>query len=291
MTRAFLMRALADQLLQETGPQPPAMVTSDDGAVVLLRHRFEPSEGSLGHPHQLRLGMAIDGGGRLQQRSQSGLLQGVWQPGQFNVVLPGDIGTYASPAVEVLGLAIDTGHHPLEAQQLHVLQPLAARLQRDPVVTSVLQALWCSAQADACLPGFLEHGARVLLHRLQQLAGHAHAMPPRATALSARQLQHLQEYIDAQYGQPLAVAQLAAALQMDPSTFSRALRAATGLPPYAFLTRRRMQWACAQLAQGHNVTEVALACGYANPSKFSAAFRRVAGCSPSAWAAQHRGLR
>lgn len=288
MTRAFLMRALADQLLQETGPQPPAMVTSDDGAVVLLRHRFEPSEGGLGHPHQLRLGMAIGGGGRLQQRSQSGLLQGLWQPGQFNVVLPGDIGTYASPAVEVLGLAIDTGRHPLETHQLHDLQPLAARLQRDPVVTSVLQALWCSAQADACLPGFLEHGAQVLLHRLQQLAGHARATPPRGPALSVRQLQRLQEYIDTQYGQPLAVAQLAAALQMDPSTFSRALRAATGLPPYAFLTQRRMQWARAQLVQGRNVTEVALACGYANPSKFSAAFRRVAGCSPSAWATQHR---
>lgn len=288
---AFLMRALADQLLQEIGPQPPAMVASDDGAVVLLRHRFGPSEGCMGHPHQLRLGMAIGGGGRLQQRSHSGLLQGVWQPGQFNVVLPGDIGTYASPAVDVLGLAIDTGLLQQEAHRLHDLQPLAVRLQRDPVVTSVLQALRCSAQADACLPGFLEHGARVLLHRLRQLAGLGHATPPRATALSVRQLQYLQEYIDAQYGQPLAVAQLAAALRMDPSTFSRALRATTGLPPYAFLTRRRMQWACTQLAQGRSVTDVALACGYANPSKFSAAFRRVAGCSPSAWAAQHRSPR
>jgi len=49
-----------------------------------------------------------------------------------------------------------------------------------------------------------------------------------------------------------------------------------------------MQWARGALAQGCSVTEVALASGYANPSKFSAAFRRVVGCSPSAWIAQSR---
>ncbi len=282
------MPALADQLLQETRSQAPAAYASNDGAVVLLRHRFDASEGEMGHPHQLRLGLAVDGGGRLQQRTLNGLLQAPWRPGQFNLVLPGDTGTYASPAVDLLGIAIDTRLHPQDPQRLQHLQPLAARLHRDPVITSVLQALWCSAQADVCLPGFLEHGAQVLLHRLGQLAGLACTERGRDTALSTRRLQQLEAYIDAQHGQPLEVAQLAAAVQMEPSTFGRALRAATGLPPYAFLTRRRMQWARGALAQGCSVTEVALASGYANPSKFSAAFRRVVGCSPSAWIAQSR---
>ena len=282
------MPALADQLLQETRSQAPAAYASDDGAVVLLRHRFEASEGEMGHPHQLRLGLAVGGGGRLQQRTLNGLLQAPWRPGQFNLVLPGDTGTYTSSAVDLLGIAIDTQLHPQDAQRLQHLQPLAARLHRDPVITSVLQALWCSAQADVCLPGFLEHGAQVLLHRLGQLAGLPCTECGRETALSKRRLQQLEAYIDAQHGQPLEVAQLAAAVQMDPSTFGRALRAATGLPPYAFLTRRRMQWARGALAQGCSVTEVALASGYANPSKFSAAFRRVVGCSPSTWIAQSR---
>ncbi|MBA0395945.1 AraC family transcriptional regulator [Stenotrophomonas maltophilia] len=282
------MPALPDQLLQETRSQAPAAYASDDGAVVLLRHRFEASEGQMGHPHQLRLGLAVGGGGRLQQRTLNGLLQAPWRPGQFNLVLPGDTGTYASPAVDLLGIAIDTRLHPQDPQRLQHLQPLAARLHHDPVITSVLQALWCSAQADVCLPGFLEHGAQVLLHRLGQLAGLACTERGRDTALSTRRLQQLEAYIDAQHGQPLEVAQLAAAVQMDPSTFGRALRAATGLPPYAFLTRRRMQWARGALALGCSVTEAALASGYANPSKFSAAFRRVVGCSPSAWIAQSR---
>lgn len=282
------MPALADQLLQETRSQAPAAYASDDGAVVLLRHRFEASEGEMGHPHQLRLGLAVGGGGRLQQRTLNGLLQAPWRPGQFNLVLPGDTGTYASPAVDLLGIAIDTHALLHDARALQHLQPLAARLHHDPVITSVLQALWCSAQADVCLPGFLEHGAQILLHRLGQLAGLACTERGRDTALSTRRLQQLEAYIDAQHGKPLEVAQLAAAVQMDPSTFGRALRAATGLPPYAFLTRRRMQWARGALAQGCSVTEVALVSGYANPSKFSAAFRRVVGCSPSTWIAQSR---
>lgn len=282
------MPALADQLLQETRSQAPAAYASHDGAVVLLRHRFDASEGEMGHPQQLRLGLAVGGGGRLQQHTLSGLLQAPWRPGQFNLVLPEDTGTYANPAVDLLGIAIDTHLHPQDPQQLQQLQPLAARLHHDPVITSVLQALWCSAQADVCLPGFLEHGAQVLLHRLGQLAGQPRQARGTVSPLSARRLRQLEAYIDAQHGQALTVPQLAAAVQMEAATFGRALRAATGLPPFAFLTQHRMQRARAELAQGRRVTDVALASGYANPSKFSAAFRRVVGCSPSAWIAQSR---
>ncbi|MGY6086007.1 helix-turn-helix domain-containing protein [Stenotrophomonas sp. SM006] len=258
------MPALADQLLQETRSQAPAAYASHDGAVVLLRHRFDASEGEMGHPQQLRLGLAVGGGGRLQQRTLSGLLQAPWRPGQFNLVLPEDTGTYASPAVDLLGIAIDTHLHPQDPQQLQQLQPLAARLHHDPVITSVL------------------------LHRLGQLAGQPRQARGTVSPLSARRLRQLEAYIDAQHGQALTVPQLAAAVQMEAATFGRALRAATGLPPYAFLTEHRMQRARAELAQGRRVTEVALASGYANPSKFSAAFRRVVGCSPSAWIAQSR---
>ncbi|MDH7551341.1 hypothetical protein [Stenotrophomonas geniculata] len=144
------MPTLADQLLQEAGPKPPAVHASNEGAVVLLRHRFDAGEGEMGHPHQLRLGMAVGGGGRLQQHTLNGLLQASWRPGQFNLVLPADTGTYVSPSVDLIGIAIDTRMLPHNVQTLHHLQPLAARLHRDPVVSAVLTALWCSTQADAC---------------------------------------------------------------------------------------------------------------------------------------------
>ena len=107
-------------------------------------------------------------------------------PGQFNLVLPGDTGTYASPAVDLLGIAIDTRLHPQDPQRLQHLQPLAARLHHDPVITSVLKAVWCSAQADVCLPGFLSatllpcrlSGCAVLPATVALTGASARARPP-----------------------------------------------------------------------------------------------------------------
>lgn len=277
------MPALAVQLQQETGHPALGTHASDDGGIVLLRHRFEASEGEMGHPGQLRLGLAVAGGGLLHQRTALGQLHGHWRPGQFNLVLPGDAGCYTSPAVDLLGIAIDTRLHPQAALLRARLSPLGTRLHEDPVIAAVLQALWTSAQADACLPGFLQQGSAVLLHRLGQLAGQSPAPLPNSAPLSARRLRQLEEYIDAHRADALDVAALAAAVGMESSAFGRALRAASGQSPYVFLTRRRMQWAAGVLLRGQAVTDVALAAGYANPSKFSAAFRRVMGCTPSAW--------
>ncbi|QII29257.1 helix-turn-helix transcriptional regulator [Stenotrophomonas maltophilia] len=280
------MPALADQLHRETAQPMEGTVTSEDGSVVLLRHGFQASEGPMGHPHQLRLGLLLAGGGNLYQRTSAGVLQAPWHPGQFNVVLPGDHGHYASPAVELLGMAIDTAQWRDAPGGFPDVPSLSLRLHRDPVIASVLQALWSSAQVDACVPGFLQYGAEVVVRRLAQLAGQPPARPRMPAPLPARQLRQLQDFIDEHRSQPLDVAALAGVLGMEPTTFSRALRAATGMPPYAYLTQQRMQWAQQALQGGLSVTEVAMACGYANPSKFSAAFRRVVGVSPSAWSRQ-----
>ncbi|WP_447945174.1 helix-turn-helix domain-containing protein [Stenotrophomonas indicatrix] len=261
-------------------------MTSEDGSVVLLRHGFQASEGPMGHPHQLRLGLLLAGGGNLYQRTTGGVLQAAWHPGQFNVVLPGDHGHYASPAVELLGMAIDTAQWRDAPGGFPDIHALSLRLHRDPVIASVLHALWSSAQADASVPGFLQYGAEVVVRRLAQLAGQPPARPRMAAPLSSRQLRQLQDFIDEHRSQSLDVAALADVLGMEPTTFSRALRAATGMPPYAYLTQRRMHWAQQALQGGLSVTEVAMGCGYANPSKFSAAFRRVVGVSPSVWSRQ-----
>jgi len=283
------MPALADQLHREATLPSDGTVTSEDGAIVLLRHGFQASEGPMGNPHQLRLGLALAGGGNLYQRTTAGVLQAPWHPGQFNVVLPGDRGHYASPAVELLGMAIDTAQWRDAPGGFPDIHALSLRLHRDPVIAAVLHALWSSAQADASVPGFLQYGAEVVVRRLAQLAGQPPARPRMAAPLSSRQLRQLQDFIDEHRSQSLDVAALADVLGMEPTTFSRALRAATGMPPYAYLTQRRMHWAQYALSKGQRVTEVALACGYANPSKFAAAFQRVAGCTPSAWAAQGTG--
>ncbi len=265
-------------------PGPLALLARTDGAIALVRQAFAASSGVMGQGQQLRVALAVGGGGRLQQHSDTGELDAYWRAGQFNLVLPASGGRYASPAVDVLGLAVEWPVVAGEAT-LDALAPLANGLHRDPVVSTLLQALWAAGEAGILSDDYLTSAARMLVRRLVQVAGRQRRGPAtrRAAPLSALQLRRLEQFIESRQGQRLAVLQMAGVLQMDATRFGRALRAATGLSPYAYLTRWRIQRAGQQLLDGSNVTEVAHAAGYSNPSKFAAAFRRGTGSSPSAW--------
>ena len=70
---------------------------------------------------------------------------------------------------------------------------------------------------------------------------------------------------------------------MDVRTFSGAFKAALGCAPYAYLTQKRMDYAQDLLMTAIPITEIAFSVGYSNPSKFSAAFRKLTGKTPSEW--------
>jgi AraC-like DNA-binding protein len=68
------------------------------------------------------------------------------------------------------------------------------------------------------------------------------------------------------------------------SHFSRAFRKTTGLAPYAWRLRRRID-AAKNLLQGGTMSlaEIGLACGFADQSHFTKIFSRHVGASPGAW--------
>lgn len=284
------MTTLVEQLKREAANPRLGLSSSADGSVALLHHCFDASTGPMGHATQLRLALALNGGGPLQQQtSASAGLNALWSVGQFNLVLPGQTGTYVSPAVEVLGLAIDwPSLHgtPFEAE---ALAPLANALHRDATVSALLHALWSAAETQLLSDALLHAGAHAIIRRLGQLA----RLPrhPASRPLGTAQLQALIDYIDASTDSRPNVALMARAVGMEETRFARALRAATGLSPYAFLTHRRMHSARIELARGRSVTTVAHAAGYANASKFAAAFRRVIGHAPSATRLRAAGTR
>jgi AraC family transcriptional regulator len=80
---------------------------------------------------------------------------------------------------------------------------------------------------------------------------------------------------------PLSLADIAASAGLSPYHFARVFRAATGLPPYRFLTRTRVDAARRRLADGdQSITEIARMCGFGSASQFSTAFRRETGMAP-----------
>ncbi len=63
-------------------------------------------------------------------------------------------------------------------------------------------------------------------------------------------------------------------------TLSRLLRDELGMTFYEWRTQLRISHALVLLADGHDTTHVAHACGWANPSSFIAAFAHILGTTP-----------
>ncbi|WP_062191923.1 helix-turn-helix domain-containing protein [Caldimonas taiwanensis] len=84
----------------------------------------------------------------------------------------------------------------------------------------------------------------------------------------------LDAWIDAHLGEPLDVADLAAQACLSPSQFTARCLAETGQAPMAYVRERRLAAARRLRAQGLQVQEVALRCGYRSPSALTAALRR-----------------
>jgi transcriptional regulator GlxA family with amidase domain len=68
-------------------------------------------------------------------------------------------------------------------------------------------------------------------------------------------------------------------------TLSRLLRDELGMTFYEWRTQLRVSHALVLLAEGHDATHVARACGWANPSSFIAAFAQIVGTTPGRYRA------
>ncbi len=77
---------------------------------------------------------------------------------------------------------------------------------------------------------------------------------------------------------------LSAEYRMGASTIKKYFRQIYGVPPYAYLKRRRMEEAAFLLTTTEeSIAQIAEAVGYQNTSKFSAAFRDIYSISPTAY--------
>lgn len=92
------------------------------------------------------------------------------------------------------------------------------------------------------------------------------------------------EVMCADLSRRVPIPELARVCGTSPTVLKEAFREEWGMSVYAWFRRRRMIFAARSLARTSlPVREVARLVGYANPSKFSGAFRACLGMSPSSW--------
>lgn len=102
------------------------------------------------------------------------------------------------------------------------------------------------------------------------------------------------DHILGRIGEPLRLADAAAAARLSPFHFHRVFQALMGETPADFVKRLRLEKALFMMAHGgrQSLTRIALACGFASSSDFSRSFRQRYGAAPSAfdlkgWRAAH----
>ena len=95
-----------------------------------------------------------------------------------------------------------------------------------------------------------------------------------------RTLAHIEENL----GSKLAIRELAALVSFSKSHFSRAFKHTLGISPMAYVNTRRVERAKAMIiSTDQQLTDIALACGFADQSHLNRSFRRVVGMSPGRW--------
>jgi AraC family transcriptional regulator len=121
---------------------------------------------------------------------------------------------------------------------------------RDPQIEYICLAL--KAELDAGCPSGPLYGDALAVGLAARLLGKYSAHAPAAkyhnTNLPAYKLRRVTEYINDNMAENLTLAELAAVAGMNPHSFSRAFKQATGTPPHRYVSNRRVERAKTLLA-------------------------------------------
>jgi AraC family transcriptional regulator len=122
-----------------------------------------------------------------------------------------------------------------------------------------------------------------------ELEGSGVPAPPwertlQAGGLATWQARRVLEYIEANLGSKLATQEISSLVPLSKSHFSRAFKQTLGLPPMTYVAMRRVERVKVMMTSTRErITDIALACGFADQSHLNRCFRRLVGISPGLW--------
>jgi AraC family transcriptional regulator len=182
---------------------------------------------------------------------------------------------------EFLSRAIEE-HWDVDSKNVEILKQF---LIHDPVIDAVTLNL--AREAASRYPAgrlYAESACEFLAHHLIHHYSTLAATPPRPIGgLPGRRLKLVLEYIEDTLGQPIELHSLAAIAGVSARHFERAFRQSMGMPPYAYVLKRRLDAARDMLICRPElpIECIALQLGFCSSSHFSSVFRLRIGCSPT----------
>ncbi|MBF6569127.1 MAG: helix-turn-helix transcriptional regulator [Candidatus Binataceae bacterium] len=225
--------------------------------------------------------------GPVYRRSGGGWGPDRSMPGQVTVMPPGSSATFRRGGI--LGVTtVDLPRERLESllgarDAKNWLASLRMRLGFvDPLISSMVSALAEELRSPSERGSlYADSLADSLTLHLFRLNGHTRDLTPTHGELAGGALQRVRDRIEADLGKELSLRALADEARLSRYHFSRAFRAATGLPPHRYLTERRLERAKVLLrATEMPIIEIALDVGFSSQAHLTDCFHRFIGVTP-----------
>ena len=187
-------------------------------------------------------------------------------------------------------------------------------LEIEPELVDRIAADWVNPDVSELLPCFAPQGDRLLLelaialkneiksgciggkvysdsittaliaHLIRNYANFSPQPLKDYRGLAPQQLDNVIDYIQTYLEHNLGLAELAQLSNLSPFYFSRLFKESTGITPYQYISKLRMERAKRLLKNTElAIADIALSCGFASQSCFSTAFRKGVGVTPKTY--------
>ena len=131
---------------------------------------------------------------------------------------------------------------------------------------------------------YVEHVGLIILCELRDALVGKEEAPALKGGLTARQLNHVRDFITANLDKDISLSGLAGLANLSRFHFIRAFKKTTGTAPYQFVISSRVERAQELLAEPNSsITAVARSVGFHSTLQLDRAFRRLIGMTPSSY--------
>lgn len=169
----------------------------------------------------------------------------------------------------LLDFRYDIQETQYDTVMLHLMQAMLPTLERPNEVSALYLDSMFLAVRDHIAETYGGFTTRATSNRL---------------GLTARQLRHALEYIEANLSQDVSLADVADAAATSVSSLTRGFKAALGVSPHRWVQNRRIALAQRLIYESASpLNEVAISCGFADQSHLTRVFMRNVGSSPAVW--------
>ncbi|GAB3634477.1 AraC family transcriptional regulator [Hymenobacter arcticus] len=241
------------------------------------------------HRHHLLLLYQVDAPFVVQRQCGARVQQEVYQTGDLGLYPGGEYGqiTWTAASANTYLMVDDQYLEQLARQGLDLRYfALQERAKfADPLLVQLgRQLLAVASDHHATGPLYAESLIHALCYHLIEYHGAYERRVAPAGKLPAAVLARIEAYVEEQLSTPVTLETLAGLANLSVFHFARLFKQTTGLAPYHYVLRRKIQRAqqLLRLADA-SVTHVSEVLGFASPASFSAAFKRATGQGPQAF--------